>query len=168
MTTVQPIWKFHSTVGDVNPIDYSGGFVYIDITGVYPPECEWIESEDGHLAEPIRWTVYRWTLERKSIVIGKDGSYLLVPYGYESRTDLPHPIAEYDEWFHRDLSSVAQSNGVELDTLRREFTSNDPAILAGAYLAIAQYHGFENLDSYPLTFTDRNEIEQRYKGKNNG
>ena len=40
METKQPKWKLIAQLGDVNPIDYGGYFIYEDETGVYPPEGE--------------------------------------------------------------------------------------------------------------------------------
>ena len=62
--TQQPVWKKVGTVGDINPLDYDGGFVYVDTTGVYPPEMEYIEVQsmcDGREDGP--WKVYRVVLD---------------------------------------------------------------------------------------------------------
>lgn len=151
----QPIWKLACTVGDINPIEYSGGFVYIDSTGVYGPELEWIESEDQHKAEPTRWTVYRIMLERCSLTPAGN----LVPYGFHLRTDLPYPIERYTEWFDNPNWNMTTE-------LREMLCSDNPMDLANAYLELAQYHGWENFDSYPLTFTNRDELQKRYQSKN--
>ena len=50
----QPVWSCIANLGDVNPIDYGGYFVYIDTTGVYPPEAELLiapsdnDDDDGN------------------------------------------------------------------------------------------------------------------------
>ena len=55
METNQPKWKCIGHIGDVDPIAYGGGFVYVDETGIYPPELtyfepasdeDWKENED--------------------------------------------------------------------------------------------------------------------------
>lgn len=86
--TNQPVWKLLANLGDVNPVDHGGLFVYQDLTGVYPEECEKLVSP----ADPI---------ER-----------------------------------------------------------------ARAYESIGDYHGFDNLDSYPLIFSNRSDVTARYTEKN--
>lgn len=164
MTTKQPIWKLAGTVGDINPIDYSGGFIYTDETGVYPPELEWIESEDQHKAEPSNWTVYRILLERCAMV-KIDSAFRLITGTYEP--SWPHPIERYIEWFDESIRDVSNTCGIAIADLESMLCSNDPQELAQGYLSLAQYHGWVNFDGYPLKFTDRQELESRYQEKNN-
>lgn len=168
METKQPTWKLAGTVGDIHPLDYSGGFVYVDTTGVYPPELEWIEAEpdseqysDYDLTND-KWTVYRFPLDRCELA-QVNGEPHLVPFGFPARTDLPHPIASYVEWFDERLNDVAITNGASVVDYRHMLTSDSPMGLAMVYMILAQYHGWENFDSDPLTFTNREEIEKRYK-----
>ena len=52
METKQPSWKCIGHIGDVDPIAYGGGFVYIDETGIYPPELTYFEpAEDSDWQE---------------------------------------------------------------------------------------------------------------------
>ena len=60
------------------------------------------------------------------------------------------------------LSGVASSIGTSLSELRTLFCSDNPLDRATAYRAVGEYHGFENLDSYPLRFDTRAEVEARY------
>jgi hypothetical protein len=166
MTTNQPQWKQVGTVGDVNPFDYDGGFIYQDETGVYAPELEYILGESNY-SQPEntgRWKVYRFCLDRLETVT-VDGNQLLVPFGFGSRTDLPHPIDSYNEWFNRDLDGPASGVGITVEQYRAELCSEDARARAFAYLELAMYHGFENFDDYPLTFTNRDELEARYAQK---
>lgn len=58
----QPKWKFVANLGDADPIENGGAFVFIDETGAYPPEIEILEEpaeDDG----PKHWKVYRFPLE---------------------------------------------------------------------------------------------------------
>ena len=157
METKQPVWKKIGTVGDVNPLDYDGGFIYEDETGVYPAELEYIaRTVNGS------WLVYRWSLDRcEAVTVGE--KTLLVPFGFPTRADLPHPITDYDEWFNSDLESAASSADRTVENLRAAFCHEDAQLRAWAYLDLAQYHGFENFDSYPVTFTSRKKLEARYK-----
>jgi hypothetical protein len=161
--TAQPKWKEIAQLGDVHPIDYGGYFIYEDETGVYEPEGEYLESPDSDDA-PEGWTVYRFTLERKKIFEDEETHQLyLVPFRYDNTW--PHAVSQYDEWFHKDLAAVAQSSGIELKALRESFCSDDPKVRAWAYREIGQYHGFANLDAYPLQFKERRHIERRYAEK---
>jgi len=46
----QPVWRCVANLGDRDPLDHGGLFVYVDRTGVYPPEMERVEpDEDGSL-----------------------------------------------------------------------------------------------------------------------
>ena len=163
METKQPVWKKIGTVGDVNPLDYDGGFIYEDETGVYPPELEYIQAQsESNADESGPWEVYRWSLDRCETVTA-DGKTLLVPFGFSARMDLPHPITDYDEWFNSDLESAAASMSRNVDEFRADLCTENLNMRAAAYLDLALYHGFENFDSYPLTFASRKELEARYK-----
>ena len=159
--TNQPIRKLVQNLGDVNPIEYGGFFVYEDTTGVYPEEAEkLIPFEDE---EKEKWEVRRFVLDRLKTV-EQFGERYLVPFEYAE--DWPHSVSRYDEWFHKDLSSVASFIGQTTEDLEQSFCSDNPLIRAYAYSAIGEYFGFDNVDSYPLIFTDRAEIESRYQEKN--
>lgn len=47
MDTPQPIWKLIANLGDCSVADYGGFLVYVDETGVYPPEVELYEPNDN-------------------------------------------------------------------------------------------------------------------------
>lgn len=176
MSTQQPEWKLIAQLGDENPVDHGGYFIYEDTTGVYDPEGEILLSPDDDDA-PEGWTVYRFSLDRLKIVEEHTEAepnvsrFYLVPFKYNENRDKwgtrewPHPISSYDEWFHKDLRGVASCCGYDLIELRQMFCSEDPRVRARAYQAVGDYHGFENLDSYPLHFKKRAEVEQRYEGK---
>lgn len=152
--TKQPQWELIAQLGDKNPLDYGGYFIYRDKTGVYEAEGEWLEvSEDE---ENPSWVIYRFILGRCIV----KGVYLL-PFKYGPSG--PHPIGDYDEWFNNGLESVASCIGTTVDELRDYLCSADPVRRAWAYREIGLYHGFENLDVvYPLIFTDRKKVEKRY------
>jgi hypothetical protein len=150
--TAQPKWKQVGTIGDVNFVEHDGGPVYIDETGVYCPELEYVQN----VAEGDAF-VYRILLENlKLSPAGK-----LIPTSY--REDWPHPIERYTEWFDRDLDGVSQSCGIERAELVQALISDNAMARASAYEALAQYHGWENFDSYPLHFKTRAELEARYE-----
>ena len=161
METRQPNWELVANLGDVNPLDYGGYFVYRDTTGVYAEEAEKLFVLDAVYHESF--TVYRFSLDRLKQV--RDGENLyLVPVRFDA--SWPYPVSHYDEWFHKDLNSIAKSTGQTVQELREAFCSEDARVRAFAYEAIGDYHGYENLDGYPLTFTNRTEVEARYAKKN--
>lgn len=140
----QPKWKRVGSFGDVNPLDYGGGYIYIDETGVYPPEMEMIEpgeSED----DPI--SIYRLTLEPHTYV---DGVLSDNPF---------HPA--YPVWYAKDLPRVCASMDVDAEDLIAELAGSDPIAKADAYQTLIGYFGPNEFDSEPLTMT-REEAEARY------
>ena len=145
MTTKQPQWKQVAQLGDANPIEYGGYFVYEDETGVYPPEAVWLVApEDDNGA---RWIEYRFILEPCTFINGilSDNKY--------------HP--EHAAWLAGDLEQVASFTGETIEDLIGALTGDDVFERALAWRAIGEYHGLDNLDSYPNRFT-RSEIEARY------
>lgn len=151
----QPNWELVANLGDVNPIDYGGYFVYRDTTGVYPPEAELLIAPDEEPENPSKaaWITYRFILEPCTLVDGilSDNKF--------------HP--QHAAWFARDLKAVAGCCGYALDELVLMFLSADPCDRAHAWRAVGDYHGFDNLDSYPNRLT-RAECETRYAEETKG
>lgn len=150
MNTKQPVWKFVANLGDANPIDHGGLFVYVDETGVYAPEMERLEpSDDGKET----WEVRRVCLDKCTFVDGvlSDNKF--------------HPSIA--AWFAKDIEYLASFLGIAEADFIEMICSNDAMKLAVTYEAIGQYHGWDNLDAYPLTFTKREEIEARYDAEFN-
>lgn len=146
MSTQQPVWKCIANLGDRSPIEYGGFFVYVDETGVYPPEVELLEAPDSDdSGDP--WVLYRFILDRCT----------LSPAGILSDNKF-HP--EISAWFADDLPRVADCVDYPIDELMADLCSSDPLKLAPAYRAIGEYHGFENFDSYPQSFKNRFRIER--------
>ena len=145
--TKQPAWKRIANLGDVNPIDYGGYFVYVDTTGVYPPEAEVLISPDSDDA-PEGWTVYRFILDQCTFVDGvlSDNSF--------------HP--ELPAWWADELPRLAAYNGQTELRLVTDFCSDDPIARAWAYRSLGDYYGYHELDSYPLRFHSRDDVEARY------
>jgi hypothetical protein len=146
--TKQPEWKFIANLGDVNPLEYGGYFIFEDTTGVYQPEAELYMPEDK--------LAYRFSLDKLTIWAGH-----LIPEGFNRRMDLPHPVYDYIEWFDGDIKSIASFVGLSYLELMSMFSSDDICVRARAYQAIGDYHGYDNLDSYPLELTEE-EAEKRY------
>ena len=144
----QPIWKLVANLGDVNPLDHGGLFVFEDTTGVYPPElekCELVDEDD----ERSRVEVRRVLLERCTLVndVLSDNQF--------------HPA--HPAWFADSIQAIANYCDVQADELRRWLCSESAVERAQAYCRVLDYHGWENGDSYPLTLT-RTEAKKRYRG----
>ncbi len=172
----QPTWKLIANLGDVNPVEHGGYFVYIDETGVYDPEaCLLIAPDETEIKtdtttpenvywEQGEWTEYRFSLERCT---------------YDAANDILsdnkfHP--DYPAWFAKPererverpqdttyLQNIANSMGIEKAELIRLFCSENPIERAEAYRCIGEYHGLENLDSDPLTWTDSRKVKERFE-----
>jgi hypothetical protein len=155
--TAQPNWEFITNLGDASPIEHGGYFVYRDTTGVYGFEAELLqEPENGGKK---RWTVYRICLDQYKMVEQDDMMYM-VPIGYDETWR--HPIHQYAPWFKSGLHSVADTHGTTYQELIEAFCSDDGQKRAWAYRCVAEFHGWENFDSDPLTLK-RSEVEERYK-----
>jgi hypothetical protein len=160
--TNQPKWKLIARLGDANPIDHGGYFVYADETCVYAPEAELLEVEGEDAAN--KWTVYRFSLERcvYDHVNGilSDNKFHPNFAAWFAKPERERKERPQDTTY---LSDVARSNGIETEQLIELFTSGSATERAHAYKMVGEYHGFDNLDQYPLIFTNRSEVEARYK-----
>jgi hypothetical protein len=119
-------------LGDANPLDYGGHIVY----RVHDPknDTRWVTGE--YWDEPVddAYRVYRWDIEK----------------------DVVKDLDWVDEW-----DAIAASIGMPLENLMRMARSEDTLDRAQVYEMVGRFHGFENLDSYPDTFT-REEMEKRW------
>ena len=160
MKTNQPIWKLIANLGDKHPIDYGGYFVFVDETGVYAPEGELLEVNDSGESADL-WTVYRFTLERCTWINGllSDNKFHPEHPAWFAQPEAQATTRPQDTCY---LSNLAEFYGVHPDALRSYFCAEDPILRANPYKAVGEYHGFENLDGYPLTFKTRAEVEARY------
>lgn len=142
--TQQPKWKLVANLGDKNPIDHGGYFVYVDQTGVYPPEAALLESPE---TDAGTWTAWRFVLDPCTFTNGvlSDNKF--------------HP--DKPAWFADDLDKLAQFVGQTKEQLIELFTSDDPLKRAQAWRAVGDYFGYENLDGDPLQLS-REEAERKY------
>lgn len=157
--TAQPVWKLIANLGDVNPLDYGGYFIYRDETGVYPEEGELLTLDDES-DEDSSYTVYRFILDRCTFINGvlSDNPFHPDHPAWFAKPESERAARPQDTTY---LSGVANFIGQDVDELIADLCSEDAIRRAQAYRAIGEYHGFENLDSYPLTIT-RAEAEERY------
>lgn len=117
------------------------------------------EDEEGF--EQKKFQLFSFSIERFKLVPDPEDhrTTYLVPESYNSTW--PHALSQYEEWFARDLESVARSVGADPLDLAKQFTSPDPKVRAVAYMAVAGYHGIENFDSYPLEIGEP-ELDERW------
>lgn len=147
----QPKWKLIANLGDVNPFEYGGYFVFVDETGEYPPEAEVLEIlDENDNGTPNKYEVHRFILEPCTFVNGvlSDNSF--------------HP--DFPAWFADSLDGICSSMDVKKEELIRLFCSDDPVERAQAWRNVGEYHGYVNLDEYPLTL-NRKEVWGRYTSR---
>jgi hypothetical protein len=159
--TNQPKWKQIAQLGDTNPFDYGGYYIFKDETGVYPEEAELLELDDPD-DEESTYTIYRFILEKCTFINGILSDNSSHP---EHPAWFAHPESEREKRPQDTtyLSRVAGCMGMPVQELQRLFCSDDPKDRAFAYREVGTYHGLENLDSYPLTKLTRAEVEERYQ-----
>lgn len=150
----QPKWKFVTNLGDVDPLESGGLFLYIDEHGVYPAEMERLEPREDE-----RFEVRRVVLDRHKEVRVENTLYL-VPVAYQA--DWPHPVSAYEEWFVKSLAAVASTMGREECEIRKDLTNDNPIVRARAYQDIADHHGWDNFDQEPRILRPE-DVEKRYK-----
>ena len=160
----QPIWRYVANLGDMTPLDYGGMFLYVDKTGVYAPELVRLEPlVDG------KYEVRRVCLDRCELTLctceSCDGDKLrLTTQHIATAKNLPYPLHKYEEWFAKDLDKAVSCIGCSPLSLICDLCSADPKVRAFAYMAIYDYHGWDNGDSYPNTMT-RSEVRKRYRNE---
>lgn len=150
----QPDWEFVANIGDEHPFEHGGYFIYHDKTEKYGYEAELLVVDEARGGRAT-YRIYRVPLDPLKLV-----NDYLVPLSYEP--GWAHPVEQYAEWFNRDLERVADNIGSTKEDLEKAFISTNPIARADAYRAVGDYHGWENLDSYPLTNLSRATVEKRY------
>lgn len=142
--TNQPIWKRVAQLGDKHPREYGGYWIFVDTTGVYDPQGEWLEVPDD---ETSPRQAYRFDL---TLCTFQDGVLS------DNKFHPAHPA-----WFAEQIGSIASTCGMAERDLINLFCSQDPVERAEAYRALILNFGAFELDQYPLTLT-ASEVESRY------
>lgn len=145
----QPKWKCVGQLGDASPTEYGGAWVFVDETGVYPPEVEILECPDSDDSkEP--YTVYRVVLGPHTYIKG-----ILSANRF-------HP--DHQVWYANELNQICLCVDWKVKEIIECFCSDDALKRYEAYRAVAAYYGWREFDHYPLTLTKR-EVSARYRRK---
>lgn len=120
--------KLVATIGDMHPLTEGGGLIF-KVTG---------EHKGGSDYE-MDWLDYREEYD------GRDGKVVRSTVLLESVSDT--------DWFMDDLDRVASYVGSAKEAMLEDVRSNDPRRMAWFYDSLIRYHGAENFDSYPDTFS---------------
>lgn len=162
----QPKWKLLANLGDANPLDHGGYFIFTDETGVHEDEAEWLEEprivDNSDNEETDIYEVRRFTLDRCSYVDGilSDNKFHRDHHAWFATPESEKVNRPQDTTYLSNLTAFMDSEE-QLEDLIRDFCSADSILRAGAYCVVGQYHGWDNLDSDPLIMS-RQEAEERY------
>ena len=126
-----------TTVGDVNPIEYGGGYLFL---------CK-VSGQSNYVVEYTHGTENEPAAEGLSEYEPAYSRVPLVLY----RVDLPENVWEWHSW--ADPNDVATSIDADPAELRRAGSSPDPRERLYALEAIAGHWGWNELDHYPLSMT---------------
>jgi hypothetical protein len=137
----QPSYWCIANLGDADPLSHGGKFVLIDRRGIYQPSILILEPEESEPSweDPIAYSLH--TIEVDALMRPKPTSVS------DNRF---HP--DNEAWFgdEESLEAVANFIGVRLsDFIVDMLLTSCPLKRASAYIALADYHGIDNFDSYP-------------------
>lgn len=150
--TNQPSYWCIANFGDVNPYEHGGKFLLVDRRGIYPPTVVTINAElpddDDDCGDRI---VHRIELDELTVIKGADQAPTLGNnwIGLSDNKFHPNLIAWYGR--RESLKKVADSVGCEIGRFMNMLIANDPIEKMTAFMAIVDYHGPVNFDSYPET-----------------
>lgn len=110
------------------------------------------------------WTVYRFDLDQCTFIDGiiSDNKFHPDHPAWFAKPESEREDRPQDTTY---LQNVADCVGADVNELQEQLCSCNPVTRAAAYRNIAQYHGWDNFDQYPLTYRCRKEVELRYKSE---
>ena len=148
MKTQQPEWAYLANLGDADPF-ISAALVYLDKTGVYPPEMV-VFNEDAR-GENGGLLVSRVVLDRCTMREARPETLSSNPYH-----------ADRPEWFADKLGEAAECSGCTVGEVAEMLVSSEPIRRAEGYLILVGYFGIFEFDQYPVEMS-RVEIRRRYR-----
>lgn len=140
----QPEWKYKGNLGDANPLEHGGMFVFEDTTGKYDPEMEVLTEPE---CEGGTYEVHRFSMTRCT---------------WENGVLSDNPFhKDHPAWFASDIEDVARSCGYPAEDLIDCLTSDNIMARADGYRDLIGHWGCGEFDQYPLTLTEE-EANVRY------
>ncbi len=159
MKTNQPVWQLIANLGDANPLSHGGFFVYVDRTGVYDPECAQLTPiDDDQGNDSGKWELRRFSLPRCTFSNGilSDNRFHPESAAWFASNDTARPQDT------TSLAKLASYSGLSEAQLIALFTSENVGDRAQAWLMVGNFHGFDNLDSYPQILS-RKDVFNRFR-----
>jgi hypothetical protein len=144
-------------IGDINAIEYGGGFV-LDHGDGHPTLVVFDPHGDSDDARVDVWTV---ALDRRKIVTDDDGTEYYVPLSFDPSWGR-HP-STYDEWEDKHMQSIADTIGATVDELYQAVCSEDPVQRAYYYEAVAATFGWHEVCASDQPDDCRTRAELRKK-----
>jgi hypothetical protein len=135
MTTNQPKWQLVANLGDVNPFDHGGFFIWKDLTGKYDLEATilLLDEENEDKIQEVR------------ILMEKCNAL--------------------DEFFADDLDSIASFAGQDRQELIDQLASDEPIARGRAYQALTMYYNVENFGGDGWEIRSIKEVKRDYARK---
>lgn len=135
MTTNQPKWQLVANLGDGNPFDYGGFFIWKDLTGKYDLEATilLLDEENEDKIQEVR------------ILMEKCNAL--------------------DEFFADDLDSIASFAGQDRQELIDQLASDEPIARGRAYQALTMYYNVENFGGDGWEIRSIKEVKRDYARK---
>ena len=129
------------SVGDVNPVDYGGGYVFYNLAqrDFYLEYTYGLEDGREHGEEHKPVEVYQIDLERTAAQFVRDHDWV-------------------------DWGNVASSTGQPVDTYTNLDKLADPNYRAWVIYDAASHYGWHEFDSYPIRMSP-SALEKRWAGK---
>lgn len=141
----QPKWKCIANLGDRNPVEHGGVFVYIDLTGVYCPEMEiWQPSDTKDEGNVYRVLLGECSLSKTHGTLS-DNQY----------------HSDWNAWFTEEgsVKHLADFTDQSEESLKRQFVGS-VIERANAWLVVFQYYGPQDSEERVLTFA---QARRRYR-----
>jgi len=139
-----PNWGLIAQLGDADPVEHGGYFIFVDQNGEHEPRGEFWEVPDDE-SEPAE--IFRWSLTKCTYQDGvlSDNQF--------------HP--EIPAWFADSVADAAECCDYQ-DDIIADLCGDDVLARARAYETIGHYAGFRELDEYPLELSS-DALEQLYE-----
>lgn len=108
-----------------------------------------------------KWTIRRFDIDKCTFINGvlSDNKFHSEHPAWWAKPESEKVERPQDSTY---LSSIASCVSQTSEELIEAFCSDDPLVRARAYQAVGDFHGFDNLDSYPIQILTKQEMNNRY------